>query len=115
MPTDDTVELVGLPLTVLIDRGCASACEHFSSAVKDLGLGPLVGTRTAGVISGPSAPYLLGNNTVLSFPSKHAMAPDREVIDRIGVAPDHHVPLTPQDAAAGHDPALAVALSLLRT
>ncbi|MFI7128511.1 S41 family peptidase [Nonomuraea sp. NPDC050153] len=111
--TDDTVELVDLPLMVLTDRSCASACEHFSSAVKDLRAGRLVGTRTAGVISGPAQAYLLGNNTTLGFPARHHLGPDREVIDRIGVAPDHHVPLTPKDAAAGRDPALAKALTLL--
>ncbi|MGW2160941.1 S41 family peptidase [Nonomuraea sp. NPDC001699] len=111
--TDDTVELIGLPLVVLIDRGCASACEHFSSAVKDLRLGRLVGTRTAGVISGPARPFLLADNTTLSFPVRHHLGPDREVIDRIGVPPDHHVPPTPRDAAAGRDPALAKALTLL--
>ncbi|MFC6084757.1 S41 family peptidase [Sphaerisporangium aureirubrum] len=111
--TDDTVELLGLPLVVLTDRDCASACEHFSSAVKDLRLGTLVGTRTAGVISGPAQPYQLRDNTLLSFPARHHLGPDREVIDRIGVPPDHHVPLTPEDAAAGRDPALAKALTLL--
>ncbi|GAA4572727.1 S41 family peptidase [Planotetraspora kaengkrachanensis] len=111
--TDDTVELLNLPLVVLVDHGCASACEHFSSAVKDLRIGRLVGTRTAGVISGPAQSYLLANNTVLSFPARHHLGPDREVIDRIGVPPDHYVPLTPQDAAAGRDPALAEALTLL--
>jgi carboxyl-terminal processing protease len=112
--TDDTVELLNLPLTVLTDRSCASACEHFSSAVKDLRIGQLVGTRTAGVISGPAQPYLLSNNTTLGFPVRHHLGPNREVIDRIGVAPDHHVPLTPEDAAAGRDPALAKALTLLQ-
>ncbi|MEV6981580.1 S41 family peptidase [Sphaerisporangium sp. NPDC051017] len=111
--TDDTVELLHLPLVVLIDHGCVSACEHFSAAVKDLHLGQLVGTRTAGVISGPAQSYLLANNTVLSFPDRHHLGPDREVIDRIGVPPDHYVPLTPQDAAAGRDPAPAKALTLL--
>lgn len=111
--TDDTVELLNLPVVVLTDRSCASACEHFSAAVKDLRLGRLVGTRTAGVISGPAQPYLLGNNTSLSFPTRHHLGPNREVIDRIGVPPDHHVPLTPKDAAAGRDPALAKALTLL--
>ncbi|MET8141221.1 S41 family peptidase [Sphaerisporangium sp. NPDC005288] len=114
-PTDDTVELLHLPLVVLTDRGCASACEHFSSAVKDLRLGRLVGTRTAGVISGPARGYLLADNTILSFPAKHHLGPRREVIDRIGVPPDHYVPLTPKDAAAGRDPALAKALTLLHT
>ncbi|MEO3809876.1 S41 family peptidase [Sphaerisporangium sp. B11E5] len=114
MRTDDSVPLLNLPLVVLTDRGCASACEHFSSAVRDLRLGLLVGTRTAGAVSGPAQPYLLANNTLLSFPSRHHRAPNREVVDRVGVAPDHHVPLTPKDAAAGHDPALAKALALLR-
>ncbi|MEU7004774.1 S41 family peptidase [Nonomuraea sp. NPDC046570] len=113
--TDDTVELLNLPLAVLTDRSCASACEHFSSAVKDLRIGPLVGTRTAGVISGPAQTYLLANNTLLSLPARHHLGPNREVIDRIGVPPDHYVPLTPQDAAAGRDPALAKALTLLHT
>ncbi|MEV6151282.1 S41 family peptidase [Nonomuraea sp. NPDC052129] len=111
--TDDTVELLNLPLVVLTDRGCASACEHFSSAVKDLRLGRLVGTRTAGVISGPAQAYRLRNNTLLSFPATHHLGPSREVIDRIGVPPDHYVPLSPENAAAGRDPALAKALALL--
>ncbi|MFI9559358.1 S41 family peptidase [Nonomuraea endophytica] len=111
--TDDTVALVNLPLAVLTDRSCASACEHFSSAVKDLGIGRLVGTRTAGVISGPSEPFRLSNNTMLAFPTRHHLGPDRETFDRIGVPPDHHVPLLPRDAAAGRDPALAKALTLL--
>ncbi|MEV4080768.1 S41 family peptidase, partial [Nonomuraea fuscirosea] len=111
--TDDTVVLLGLPLVVLTDRGCASACEHFASAVKDLRAGLLVGTRTAGMISGPAQPYLLADNTILSLPDKHHLGPNREVVDRIGVPPDRHVPLTPADAAAGHDPALAKALTLL--
>ncbi|WP_169981756.1 S41 family peptidase [Microbispora sp. H10836] len=111
--TDDTVELLNLPLVVLIDHGCVSACEHFSSAVKDLHLGQLVGTRTAGVISGPAQSYLLANNTLLSFPARHHLGPDREFIDRIGVPPDRYVPLTPEEAAAGRDPALATSLILL--
>ncbi|MFG1970028.1 hypothetical protein ACGFJC_11995 [Nonomuraea fuscirosea] len=65
------------------------------------------------MISGPAQPYLLADNTILSLPDKHHLGPNREVVDRIGVPPDRHVPLTPADAAAGHDPALAKALTLL--
>lgn len=111
--TDDSVALLNLPLAVLTDRSCASACEHFSSAVKDHRLGVLVGTRTAGVISGPAQPYLLDNNTMLSFPAMHHLGPNKELIDKIGVAPDHYVPMLAKDVAAGRDPALAKALSLL--
>ncbi|MGC5009270.1 S41 family peptidase [Streptosporangium sp. DT93] len=113
--TDDTVAPLNLPLTVLTDHGCASACEHFASAVKDLRLGTLIGTRTAGLVSGPARPYRLSDNTTVSLPTTHHLGPNREVIDRIGIPPDHHTPLTPHDAATGHDPALAKALTLLRT
>ncbi|TKK87148.1 peptidase [Herbidospora galbida] len=113
--TDDTVGLVGLPLVVLVDGGCASACEHFSSAVKAHAAGLLVGTRTAGLISGPGEPFLLRDNTVLSFPTRRHLGPNREIVDRIGVAPHHFVPPTPDDAAAGRDAALAKALTLLDT
>nr|WP_062332643.1 S41 family peptidase [Herbidospora sakaeratensis] len=112
--TDDTVPLLGLPLVVLVDHGCAGACEHLAAAVKGLRAGTLVGTRTAGAISGPARPFRLGNGTVLSLSARRHLGPDREVVDRIGVPPDHHVPATPHDAAAGRDRALETALTLLR-
>lgn len=111
--TDNGIELLNLPLVVLTDRNCASACDHFTSAIKDLRLGTLVGTRTAGIVSGPAQPYLLSDNTMLSMPSRHHLGPNREQIDRVGVAPDHHVPPTAADVAAGRDRALAKAVALL--
>ena len=44
--TGTGVPLLHLPLVVLTDRTCVSACDAFSGAVKDLRLGTLVGTRT---------------------------------------------------------------------
>ncbi len=38
----------GLPLTILIDEGSASASEIFTGAIKDYKLGTLVGTKTFG-------------------------------------------------------------------
>ncbi|MFI6815374.1 S41 family peptidase [Nonomuraea sp. NPDC050328] len=111
--TDDTVALLGLPLVVLTDRGCASACDHFASAVRAHGLGKLVGTRTAGVVFGLPATYFLSNGTTLGLPATHFLGPRREEIDRIGVPPDVHLPLTAADVAAGRDPAVDRALSLL--
>ncbi|MCW3819391.1 S41 family peptidase [Micromonospora sp. DR5-3] len=111
--TDDTVPLLNLPLVVLTDRDCASACDHFSSAVKDLQLGPLIGTRTSGIIAGPSAPYLLNDNSLLLLPALRHLGPNRELIDGVGVAPDHYLPLTAKDVSTGRDPAIAKALTLL--
>ncbi|MEW9534187.1 S41 family peptidase [Microbispora sp. NPDC049125] len=112
-PTDDGVALVNLPLTVLTDGDCASACDHFTSAVKDLRAGVLVGTRTAGVVSGPARPYLLDDNSALFLPERHHLGPRREVVDGSGTAPDHYVRLTAEDVSAGRDPVLAEALRLL--
>jgi carboxyl-terminal processing protease len=111
--TDDTVPLLGLRLVVLTDRACASACEDFSAAVKDNGLGTLVGTRTAGAVSGPAEAYLLDDNSVLLLPRVRHLGPAREIIDTVGVPVDHYAPMTALDLAKGRDPGLAKALSLL--
>jgi carboxyl-terminal processing protease len=111
--TDDTIPLLSLRLVALIDRGCASACEDFSAAVKDLGLGALVGTRTAGGVAGPASSYLLDDNSVLRLPEKHHLGPNKELINTIGVAADHHAPLTADDLSSGRDAAVTTALRLL--
>ena len=111
--TDSSVPLLHLPLVVLTDRNCVSACDAFSGAVKDLRLGTLVGTRTAGIVAGPPAGYLLDDGSVLGLPPKHTLGADHEIIDSIGVAPDYYIPLTAQDLSTGHDPDIAKALTLL--
>jgi carboxyl-terminal processing protease len=98
---------------VLTDRNCASACDAFSGAVKDLRLGTLVGTRTAGIVAAPAAPYLLDDASLIILPAKHELSADHELINGIGVAPDYYVPLTAQDLSTGHDPDIAKALTLL--
>ena len=111
---DDSVPLLHLPMVTLTDDGCGSACDAFAMGVKDLHLGSLVGTRTAGVNSGPALLYPLNDNTsTIRFPSQHAIGADGEIMDGIGVPPDFYAPLTAADLATGKDPALAKATSLL--
>ena len=98
---------------MLTDRNCISACDAFSGAVKDLRLGTLVGTRTGGILSGPTAPYLLNDASLLILPAMHAFGADHEIIDGIGVAPDYYLPLTAQDLSTRHDPDITKALTLL--
>ena len=112
--TDDSVPLLHLPLVVLTSRFCASACDAFAATVKDLHLGTLVGTRTAGIVSGPGQAYVLDDGTVLGLPSLHGLMADKEIADSIGVAPDYEAPLTADALSAGRDPGLAKALNLLR-
>lgn len=111
--TDKGVEQVDLPLVVLTDRRCASACDAFTGAVKDLKLGTLVGTRTAGIASGPQLVYQLDDYSVLALPKTHGLGANKEVINTIGVAPDHFAPVTAADLSAGRDPGLDKAVTLL--
>jgi carboxyl-terminal processing protease len=111
---DASTPLLRLPLAVLTDRDCVSACEVFSGAVKDLHLGTLIGTRTAGIIAGGALGWTLDDGSLLSLPPKHAIGADHEIINGIGVAPDYYIPRTARDLATGHDPDIAKALALLK-
>jgi carboxyl-terminal processing protease len=111
---DSGTPLLHLPLVVLADRNCFSACDAFSSAVKDLHLGTLIGTRTSGIVAGPAAGYLLHDGSALVLPAVHELSADHEIINGIGVAPDYELPLTAWDVATGHDPDIAKALAVLR-
>lgn len=110
---DATVSLLNLPLTVLTDRNCASACDAFSAAVKDLHLGTLIGTRTAGAASGQAEGFFLDDGSALGLPTTQWLAPNHEIINVVGVAPDYFIPLTAQDVSTGCDPDVAKALALL--
>jgi carboxyl-terminal processing protease len=110
---DASTPLLHLPLVVLTDHNCVSACDVFSGAVKDLHLGTLIGTRTAGIVAGVGRGYTLDDGSILGLTADHALGADHEIINGIGVAPDYYLPLTPRDVAAGHDPDIAKALALL--
>lgn len=105
--------MLHLPLVVLTSRDCASACDAFSGAVKDLHLGTLVGTRTWGAVSGPVSDYALDDGSFMGLPAKHEVGADHEIINGIGVAPDYYLPMTAWDLSTGHDPDTAKALALL--
>lgn len=112
--TDDSVQLLNLPVVTLIDRGCASACDMFASGVKDLHLGALVGTRTAGEVSGPADSYQLEDGSGLSLPKVYQISANKEIVNTIGVAPDYFAPVTAADLSAGRDPGIAKARQLLQ-
>jgi len=113
--TSYTVPLLHQPLVVLTDRRCVSACDAFTGAVRDLGLGKIVGTRTGGRVSGPAGVYLLDDGSSLLIPSFSEVGAHGETIDGIGVAPDDNVPLTAAALLAGHDPEIEKAINLLRS
>jgi carboxyl-terminal processing protease len=111
---DASTPLLHLPLAVLVNHDCVSACELFSGAVKDLHLGTLIGTRTAGIIAGAALGWVLDDGSLLELPPKHDLGADHELINGIGVAPDYYIPVTAWDLATGHNPDIAKALTLLK-
>jgi carboxyl-terminal processing protease len=111
--TGTVTPLLHLPLAVLTDRNCASACDAFAGAVKDLRLGTLIGTRTAGIVAGPANVYELDDGRLLGLPSLHELGALHEIINGIGVAPDYYLPLTAADLSTGRDAGIAKALTLL--
>jgi carboxyl-terminal processing protease len=111
---DSHTPLLHLPLAVLTSRSCSSGCDQFASAVKDLQLGTLIGTRTAGLVGAATAgAYFLNDGSFLQLATKSFLGPDHEIIDGIGVAADYYIPTTDNDVATGHDPDIAKALALL--
>ena len=112
--TDDSVPLLNLPVIALVDRGCASACDMFASAVKDLHLAILVGTRTAGEVSGPAESYALEDGSSISLPKFYQIGANKEILNIVGVPPDYFAPMTAADLSAGRDPALVKAQQLLQ-
>ncbi|NUS56389.1 MAG: PDZ domain-containing protein [Streptomycetaceae bacterium] len=113
--TDDSVPLLNLPMTVVTDGMCASACDDFVGAVKDLGVGKVVGARTAGKVSGKPLAYRLEDGSTLLLPKKHHVSANGERINDIGVAVDVEAPVTAADLSAGRDPGMDKAVALLTT
>jgi carboxyl-terminal processing protease len=109
--TDDAMPVLGVPLVVLIDRGCASACDVTAAAVRDLHLGRLVGERTAGDVAGPAEPWFLGDGGVLQIPVAFMRGAKGEIVDGIGVPPDEEVAASPAALSAGRDLVLDRALA----
>jgi hypothetical protein len=97
-------------VAVLINEGCASACEHFVSGMFEAGA-VLVGTPTTGACGWSKDIDLPGGVTLycsLTFPL-HGKVPS----PLHGIEPHHLVTPTIADIRAGRDPALEKAMALL--
>jgi len=78
---------IGLPLTILINEGTASASEIFSGAVRDYKIGTLVGKKTFG--KGVVQTMLdTGDGTALKVTVSKYYTPNGENIHHTGIKPD---------------------------
>src|SRR5690242_5674778 len=104
------------PMVTVADEFAGSDGDIVTAAVKLLGLGPVVGTRTwGGVVGIDGVPgHELADGTHMTVP-RYAFSFDEYGwgVENYGVDPDVEVLITPDDWAAGHDPQLETAVRLV--
>jgi carboxyl-terminal processing protease len=99
-------------VVILIDGGCASACEDFIVPFKDNHRAVLVGEASAGSSGQPYITNFLGSISV-GIGAKREIFPDGSTFEGVGAAPDVPVLPTPADYRAGRDPVLTRAMEIL--
>lgn len=103
-------------LVVLTDQLTYSDGETFSAGVKALGLGPLIGKRTAGAGVWLSGRNRLADNGMARVAETAQFAMDgRWIIEGYGVTPDQEVDNLPYARFNGKDAQLEQAIAYLQT
>jgi len=101
------------PLVTVADEFAGSDGDIVTAAIKLLGLGPVVGTRTWGGVIGIEGRQGLVDGTSITVPRFAFWFNDYGWgVENYGVDPDVEVLITPDDAAAGRDPQLESAIHL---
>ena len=102
------------PVVAVTDEFAGSDGDIVTAAIKILGLGPVVGTRTWGGVIGIDSPFhQLVDGTEITAP-RYATWLDGFgwAVENRGVDPDVEVIMSPDDRAAGRDPQLETAVRL---
>jgi C-terminal processing protease CtpA/Prc len=105
------------PVVALVDSGSGSASEVLARVLQLEKRGQVVGDRTAGaVMRSRFYSYDMGIDRVIfygmSITNADLVMADGKSLERLGVSPDVALLPTPEDLAAGRDPALARAVTL---
>ncbi len=95
------------PMVCLTNENSGSDGDIFSHTFKQLGLGPLIGTRTWGGVVGIWPQQSLVDGTLTTQPEFGTWFTDvGYAVENYGTDPDIEVVIRPQDYAAGRDPQL---------
>src|SRR5262249_22276697 len=105
-------------LVVLVDSDSASAAEIFARVVQLEKRGTVVGDRSSGyVMRAREFTHSIGGDMAMDYGAMITVADlvmgDGKSLEHSGVTPDEFVIPTPEDLAAGKDPALAKAMELV--
>ncbi|WP_436493694.1 S41 family peptidase [Actinokineospora sp. HUAS TT18] len=101
------------PIVAVADEFSGSDGDIVNAAIRALGIGPVVGTRTWGGVIGIDNRYHLIDGTLVTQPryATWIQGPGW-AMENHGVDPDVEVVVTPQDHAAGRDPQLDTAIRM---
>lgn len=101
------------PVVAVANEFSGSDGDIVNAAIKALGIGPVVGTRTWGGVVGIDSRYSLVDGTLVTQP-KYAIWLEGYGwgVENHGVDPDVEVVMAPQDHAAGRDPQLDEAVRM---
>ena len=102
------------PLVSLANEYAGSDGDIVNQSFKEMGLGPVVGTRTWGGVIGIDGRYSLVDGTAVTQPRySFWFSQAGWGVENYGVDPDVEVPFPPQAWVAGDDPQLTEGLRLL--
>jgi len=102
------------PRVLVVNEQAGSDGDIVTAGFRQLGLGPIVGTRTWGGVIGIDMRYHLVDGTSVTQPRYAFWFTDVGwSVENHGVDPDVEVPVTPQDWGAGNDPQLDRAIALV--
>ncbi|BDH03875.1 S41 family peptidase [Streptomyces seoulensis] len=101
------------PVVAVADEFSGSDGDIVNAAIRALGIGPVVGTRTWGGVIGIDSRYTLVDGTTITQP-KYAFWLEGAgwAVENHGVDPDVEIPMRPQDWARDEDPQLDEAIRL---
>ena len=111
--TNSNPPLAGLPTTVLVDGGSASASEIVSGALHDSGVAKLVGVKTFGKGSVQDIVDLPGGAELKVTIAKW-YTPNGKNINKEGIQPDVEVKLSDDDLKNSRDPQKDKAFELVK-
>ncbi|MCD0453392.1 PDZ domain-containing protein [Actinocorallia sp. API 0066] len=100
------------PIVAVVDERAGSDGDIISAAIKTLGLGQVIGTRTWGGVIGIDAWHRLADGTSVTIP-RYATWFDTYAwsLENHGVTPDTEVVMTPEDWVNTRDPQLDTAIT----
>jgi carboxyl-terminal processing protease len=102
-------------MAILMDGGCASACEDFVTRFRSGNRGPLLGETTFGSTGQPYVLEWPKWKMTLRISTKREFMPDGRPFEGVGITPDIAIPALPADFDNASDLQLERALAALRS